>query len=81
MSQCPTCGAPDIETQIEHDRTLYNAAHTRARAEAVNDPYVRDSVSRIFTGWDGPDAAHARSVARFRTWHHHSRAEGGARAA
>lgn len=29
-------------------------------------PAIADSVARMFAGWDGAEAAHRRSVARFR---------------
>lgn len=53
----------------------------RARAEGYADglaeglaagpthPAVAESVARIFDGWDGAAAAHARSVTAFRAWH------------
>ncbi|WP_437367324.1 hypothetical protein [Micrococcus luteus] len=32
-----------------------------------------ESVARTFAGWDGAEAAHARSAADFRAWHAEAR--------
>ena len=44
-------------------------------AQGAAHPAVADSVARIFHGWDGAEAAHARSVADFHAWHGAARAE------
>lgn len=63
----------DIERAIDHDLILYQLAYAagleQGRAE-VSCPHVHpaiaESVAAIFGPWDGADAAHRRSVARFR---------------
>lgn len=74
--------AETVAERIEADRALYAAAYAQGHADGLAEglaqgaahPAVRDSVARIFHGWDGAEAAHARSVARFRTWHAQARA-------
>lgn len=64
----PSCGCGDWARV---------AALVLALAEAhdcTTHPVIVDSVRRMFGGWDGAEAAHARSVARFRTWHAQARA-------
>ena len=47
--------------------------HAAGRLEGATEgpvhPAVVESVARLFHGWDGLDAAHARSVARVRPAH------------
>ena len=71
--------AETVAERVAADRAMFQAGWNAALAahppcEHVH-PAVADSVARIFHGWDGADAAHARSVARFRTWHAQARAE------
>lgn len=51
----------------------YADGHAAGLAEGLAagpaHPAVAESVARIFDGWDGAAAAHARSVAAFRAWH------------
>lgn len=65
---CPTCadwsrgyaaGYPDGKADGMAEAAGLGPAH----------PAVVDSVARMFPGWDGADAAHARNVARFHAWH------------
>ena len=37
------------------------------------DPDVVESVARVFAGWDGAEAARARSVTHFNAWHAQAR--------
>ena len=53
----------------------YAAGYRDGAGEGPAHPAVVDSVARMFAPWDGPDAAHVRSVTRFRTWHAQARAE------
>ena len=71
--------ADTIAERIAAERAAFDAGW-RAALEAHPPcehvhPAVADSVARIFHGWDGAEAAHARSVARFRTWHAQARTE------
>lgn len=71
--------ADTIAERIAAERAAFDAGWRAALAahppcEHVH-PAVADSVARVFAGWDGAEAAHARSVARFRTWHTQARAE------
>lgn len=71
--------ADTIAERIAAERAAFDAGW-RAALEAHPPcehvhPAVADSVARIFHGWGGAEAAHARSVARFRTWHAQARAE------
>ncbi|WP_431794057.1 hypothetical protein [Micrococcus luteus] len=71
--------AESVAERVAADRAMFQAGWNAALAahppcEHVH-PAVADSVARIFHGWDGAEAAHARSVARFRTWHAQARAE------
>ena len=43
--------------------------------ECAAHPAIAESVARIFHGWDGADAAHARSITAFKTWHADARAQ------
>lgn len=75
--------AETVAERVAADRALYAAAYAQGHADGLAEglaqgaahPAVRDSVARWFPGWDGAEAAHARSVARFRTWHAQARAE------
>ncbi|MCV7595730.1 hypothetical protein M3B39_010095 [Micrococcus luteus] len=72
-----------VAERVAADRALYAAAYAQGHADGLAEglahgaahPAVADSVARIFHGWDGAEAAHARSVAAFRTWHAQARAE------
>ena len=71
--------AETIAERIAAERAAFDAGW-RAALEAHPPcehvhPAIADSVASMFPGWDGPDAAAARSVARFRTWHAQARAE------
>lgn len=74
--------AETIAERVAADRALYAAAYAEGHAaglaeglaQGASHPAVVESVARTFAGWDGPDAAAARSVARFRTWHAQARA-------
>ena len=74
--------AESVAERIEADRALYAAAYAQGHADGLAEglaqgaahPAVADSVARIFHGWDGADAAHARSVAHFNAWHAQARA-------
>lgn len=76
--------AETVAERVAADRALYAAAYAQGHADGLAEglaqgaahPAVRDSVARWFPGWDGAEAAHARSVARFRTRHAQARAEG-----
>lgn len=71
--------AESIAERIAAERAAFDAGW-RAALEAHPPcehvhPAIADSVSRIFHGWDGEAAAHARSVARFRRWHSEARTD------
>ncbi len=76
--------AESVAERIEADRALYAAAYAQGHADGLAEglaqgaahPAVRDSVARWFHGWDGAEAAHARSVAHFQAWHTQARAGG-----
>ena len=62
--------ADEIGARVEEDRLLF-AAGWRAALRANPPcghvhPAVTDSVARMFAGWEGPEAAHARSAVRVR---------------
>ena len=44
-------------------------------SEGSAHPAIVDSVKRMFGDWDGHEAAHQRSVIRFRDWYAASRQE------
>ena len=75
--------AETVAERVAADRALYAAAYAQGHADGLAEglaqgaahPAIADSVARVFAGWDGAEAAHARSVARFRTWHAQARAE------
>lgn len=72
-----------IAERVEADRALYAAAYAEGHAaglaeglaQGASHPAVVESVARVFAGWDGADAAHDRSVARFCDWYDQARAE------
>lgn len=74
--------AETVAERIEADRALYAAAYAQGHADGLAEglaqgaahPAVRDSVARWFPGWDGAEAAHARSVTHFHAWHAQARA-------
>ncbi|MEZ7690979.1 hypothetical protein O3677_11240 [Micrococcus luteus] len=71
--------AESVAERVAADRAMFQAGWNAALAahppcEHVH-PAVADSVARIFHGWDGAEAAHARSVAHFQAWHTAARAE------
>lgn len=71
--------ADTIAERIAAERAAFDAGW-RAALEAHPPcehvhPAIADSVASMFPSWDGPDAAAARSVARFRDWHARARAE------
>ncbi|MCV7744781.1 hypothetical protein [Micrococcus luteus] len=71
--------AESVAERVAADRAMFQAGWNAALAahppcEHVH-PAVADSVARIFHGWDGAEAAHARSVADFHAWHGAARAE------
>ena len=71
--------AETIAERIAAERAAFDAGWRAALAahppcEHVH-PAIADSVASMFPSRDGPDAAAARSVARFRTWHAQARAE------
>ena len=51
------------------------AGRVQGAAEGPAHPAIADSVARMFAGWDGAEAAHARSAAHFRDWHTQARRE------
>ena len=71
-----------VAERVAADRALYAAAYAQGHADGLAEglahgaahPAVVESVARTFAGWDGAEAAHARSVARFHTWHAQARA-------
>lgn len=67
-----------VAERVAADRAMFQAGWNAALAahppcEHVH-PAITDSVARVFAGWDGADAAHARSVAHFHAWHTQARA-------
>ncbi|OOL31603.1 hypothetical protein GQ85_12560 [Rhodococcus rhodochrous] len=72
-----------VAERVAADRALYAAAYAQGHADGLAEglaqgaahPAITDSVARVFAGWDGAEAAHARSVAAFRAWHTAARAE------
>ena len=74
--------AESVAERIEADRALFAAAYAQGHADGLAEglaqgaahPAVRDSVARWFPGWDGAEAAHARSVTHFHAWHAQARA-------
>ena len=73
--------AESVAERIEADRALWAAAYAQGHADGLAEglaqgaahPAIADSVARVFAGWDGAEAAHARSVARFRDWYDQAR--------
>lgn len=69
---CRHCGAPDPAEAVELEQLTYAAGYAQGHADAAGlgpaHPAVADSVARMFSSWDGPDAAHARSIVRFQQW-------------
>ena len=65
---CPSC-ADWARGYAEGFARGRDAGRLEGALEGPAHPAVADSVARMFAGWDGPDAAHARSVAQFREWH------------
>ncbi|WP_087114974.1 hypothetical protein [Micrococcus luteus] len=71
-----------VAERVAADRALYAAAYAQGHADGLAEglaqgaahPAVADSVARIFHGWTGAEAAHARSVAHFNAWHAQARA-------
>lgn len=82
----PACPCGDAARALAHVLPLiadalatasaqgYEAGRLAGAAEGAAHPAVADSVARMFAGWDGAQAAEARSVARFRAWHADARA-------
>ena len=82
----PACHCGDAARALAHVLPLiadalatasaqgYEAGRLTGAAEGAAHPAVADSVSRMFAGWDGAQAADARSGARFRAWHADARA-------
>ena len=74
--------AETVAERVAADRALYAAAYAQGRADGLAEglaqgaahPAVVESVARTFAGWDGAEAAHARSVTHFRAWHAQARA-------
>ena len=72
-----------VAERVAADRALYAAAYAQGHADGLAEglaqgaahPAIADSVARVFAGWDGAEAAHARGVAAFRAWHAQARAE------
>ncbi|SFV21317.1 hypothetical protein [Micrococcus terreus] len=64
---------PDIRNTIEHEQIIwqdgYRAGLDQGRTE-MSCPHVHPRISasaeRMFSGWEGAEAAHRRSVERFR---------------
>ena len=74
----PTCGCGDWCRALAVAVPLvwadaYDHGRRAGTLEGAAHPAVVDSVNRMFAGWDGADAAAARSVARFRAWHAEAR--------
>lgn len=82
----PACHCGDTARALAHVLPLiadalatasaqgYEADRLIGATEGAVHPAVADSVSRMFAGWDGAQAADARSGARFRAWHADARA-------
>lgn len=74
--------AETVAERVAADRALYAAAYAQGHADGLAEglaqgaahPAITDSVARVFAGWDGAAAAHARSVADFHAWHTAARA-------
>lgn len=74
--------AETVAERVAADRALYAAAYAQGHADGLAEglaqgaahPAVVESVARIFHGWDGAEAAHARSVTHFNAWHAQARA-------
>ena len=68
-----------IAERVASDRAMFNAGWDACLAEHPPcehvHPAIEESVARVFHGWDGPDMAHARSVARFRAWARNARTD------
>ena len=72
-----------VAERVAADRALYAAAYAQGHADGLAEglaqgaahPAVVESVARTFAGWDGAEAAHARSVTHFHTWHTAARAQ------
>lgn len=63
----------DLRRSLDQDRALYTAGYRagleQGRAEVSCShvhPQIAASVAQMFGPWDGAEAAHRRSVARFR---------------
>lgn len=71
--------AETVAERVAADRAMFQAGWNSALAAHPpcehTHPAIADSVARIFHGWDGADAALARSVAHFHEWHAHQRAQ------
>lgn len=72
--------APDsVAERVEAERAEFAAGWDAALAAHPpcehTHPAVIASVASLFPGWDGADAALARSITRFRTWHAATRSE------
>lgn len=73
--------AETIAERVAADRALYAAAYAQGHADGLAEglaqgashPAVVESVARMFPSWDGAEAAHDRSVARFRDWYDRAR--------
>lgn len=71
-----------LAERVAADRALFAAAYAQGHAAGLAEglaqgaahPAVVESVTRMFPSWDGPEAAHDRSVARFRDWYDQARA-------
>ena len=63
----PSCGCGDWTRAVALVLALAEAH------DCTTHPVIVDSVRRMFPGWDGTAAAHARSVARFRDWYDQAR--------
>ena len=64
---------PDIRSAIEQEQIIwqdgYRAGLDQGRTEMSCPhihPHISASAERMFSGWDGAEAAHRRSVERFR---------------
>ena len=74
--------AETVAERIEADRALWAAAYAQGHADGLAEglaqgaahPAVVESVARVFAGWDGAEAARARSVTHFHAWHAQARA-------
>ncbi|WP_271437788.1 hypothetical protein [Micrococcus luteus] len=73
--------AETVAERIEADRALWAAAYAQGHADGLAEglaqgaahPAVVESVARVFAGWDGAEAARARSVTHFNAWHAQAR--------